>query len=95
MKDNDFLSDKLKISIGEEAKEKLLETLAADVEFLTRLVILFHIVQTSAVSGYFFSGVINNFFFFHLDLDFHDCRIRKAFGYESDQTFFYKTVYIL
>ena len=36
MKDNDFLSDKLKISIGEEAKEKLLETLAADVEFLTR-----------------------------------------------------------
>jgi 1-phosphatidylinositol-5-phosphate 4-kinase len=39
MKDNDFLSDKLKISIGEEAKEKLLETLAADVEFLTRLII--------------------------------------------------------
>ena len=36
MKDNDFLGDKLKISIGEEAKEKLLETLAADVDFLTR-----------------------------------------------------------
>jgi 1-phosphatidylinositol-5-phosphate 4-kinase len=41
MKDNDFLSDKLKISIGEEAKEKLLETLAADVEFLTRLFLLY------------------------------------------------------
>ncbi len=41
MKDNDFLSDKLKISIGEEAKEKLLETLAADVEFLTRFISVF------------------------------------------------------
>jgi 1-phosphatidylinositol-5-phosphate 4-kinase len=41
MKDNDFLSDKLKISIGEEAKEKLLETLAADVEFLTRFILVF------------------------------------------------------
>jgi len=33
-KDNDFLNDKFKIRIGEEAKEKLLETLAADVDFL-------------------------------------------------------------
>ena len=36
MQDNDFLSDEIKITIGEEAKEKLLETLAADVDFLTR-----------------------------------------------------------
>ena len=36
LKDNDFLGDNLKICIGEEAKEKLLETLAADAEFLAR-----------------------------------------------------------
>jgi len=40
MKDNDFLADNIKINIGEEAKEKLLETLAADVEFLARLNIM-------------------------------------------------------
>jgi 1-phosphatidylinositol-5-phosphate 4-kinase len=40
LKDNDFLVDQLKIYIGEEAKEKLLETLAADAEFLARLNIM-------------------------------------------------------
>merc|ERR1712080_128454 len=40
LKDNDFLNDGLKISIGEEGKEALLETLTADVEFLTRLNIM-------------------------------------------------------
>jgi 1-phosphatidylinositol-5-phosphate 4-kinase len=52
MKDNDFLSDKLKISIGEEAKEKLLETLAADVEFLTRLVFLIFILCRLRLKGF-------------------------------------------
>jgi len=40
LKDNDFLADNVKINIGEDAKEKLLETLAADVEFLARLNIM-------------------------------------------------------
>jgi len=40
LKDNDFLNDGLKICIGEEGKEALLETLTADVEFLTRLNIM-------------------------------------------------------
>ena len=35
-KDNDFLADGVKICIGEEAKAKLIETLAADVAFLTK-----------------------------------------------------------
>jgi len=35
-KDNDFLKDGVKISIGPEAKEKLMETLAADVDFLNK-----------------------------------------------------------
>jgi len=35
-KDNDFLNDGVKISIGPEAKEKLIETLTADVDFLTK-----------------------------------------------------------
>jgi len=40
LKDNDFLADGLKISIGEESKEALIETLTADVEFLARLNIM-------------------------------------------------------
>ncbi len=46
-KDNDFLNDGVKIHIGEDAKAKLLETLAADVEFLTRL----HIMDYSLLLG--------------------------------------------
>jgi len=40
LKDLDFLANHVKISIGEEAKEKLLETLEADVHFLSRLNIM-------------------------------------------------------
>eukprot|EP00092_Neocalanus_flemingeri_P002776 GFUD01002973.1.p1 GENE.GFUD01002973.1~~GFUD01002973.1.p1 ORF type:complete len:409 (-),score=65.27 GFUD01002973.1:159-1385(-) len=40
LKDNDFLADGLKICIGEEGKEALMETLAADVEFLVKLNIM-------------------------------------------------------
>jgi len=46
-KDNDFLNDGVKICIGEEAKSKLMETLAADVEFLTKL----HIMDYSLLLG--------------------------------------------
>ena len=46
-KDNDFLNDGVKIHIGEEAKSKLMETLAADVEFLTKL----HIMDYSLLLG--------------------------------------------
>jgi len=46
-KDNDFLNDGVKICIGEEAKAKLMETLAADVEFLTKL----HIMDYSLLLG--------------------------------------------
>ena len=37
LKDNDFLADGVKISIGEEGKEALMETLGADVDFLSKL----------------------------------------------------------
>ncbi|QQP39883.1 Uncharacterized protein FKW44_013737 [Caligus rogercresseyi] len=46
-KDNDFLSDGLKIHIGDEAKALLMETLSADVDFLTRL----HIMDYSLLLG--------------------------------------------
>jgi len=36
LKDNDFVKDKVKITIGEEAKSKLMETLSADVQFLIK-----------------------------------------------------------
>jgi hypothetical protein len=40
LKDNDFLADGLKISIGEEGKEALMETLSADSDFLANLNIM-------------------------------------------------------
>jgi len=40
LKDNDFLKDGTKIIIGSEAKELLMETLTADVEFLMKLQIM-------------------------------------------------------
>ena len=40
LKDNDFLADGIKISIGEEGKDALMETLSADVEFLSKLNII-------------------------------------------------------
>ncbi|XP_071743962.1 phosphatidylinositol 5-phosphate 4-kinase type-2 alpha [Lepeophtheirus salmonis] len=46
-KDNDFLSDGVKIHIGDEAKNLLLETLTADVDFLTKL----HIMDYSLLLG--------------------------------------------
>jgi hypothetical protein len=47
LKDNDFLRDGGKIYIGEEAKEKLMETLNADGEFLTKL----HLMDYSLLLG--------------------------------------------
>jgi len=46
-KDNDFLNDRIKIHIGEEAKDKLMTTLKADVEFLSGL----HIMDYSLLLG--------------------------------------------
>ena len=40
LKDLDFLNDGAKIKIGDEARGKLLETLTADVEFLTKNAIM-------------------------------------------------------
>jgi len=40
LKDMDFLNDGAKIRIGDDAREKLLETLTADVEFLTKNAIM-------------------------------------------------------
>ena len=37
--DNDFVKDGVKITIGEEAKSKLMETLSADVQFLIKYVL--------------------------------------------------------
>ncbi|XP_025834192.1 phosphatidylinositol 5-phosphate 4-kinase type-2 alpha isoform X2 [Agrilus planipennis] len=47
LKDNDFVNQQMKVYIGEEAKQKLLETLSADVEFLTKL----HLMDYSLLLG--------------------------------------------
>ena len=36
LQDNDFVKDGVKVTIGEEAKSKLMETLSADVQFLIK-----------------------------------------------------------
>ncbi|XP_044764202.1 phosphatidylinositol 5-phosphate 4-kinase type-2 alpha [Coccinella septempunctata] len=46
-KDNDFVNEQMKVYIGEEAKSKLMETLTADVEFLTKL----HLMDYSLLLG--------------------------------------------
>ncbi|EEB19468.1 Phosphatidylinositol-4-phosphate 5-kinase type-2 alpha, putative [Pediculus humanus corporis] len=47
LKDNDFVKEGLKIHIGDSAKEKLLETLTADVGFLSKL----HLMDYSLLLG--------------------------------------------
>ncbi|XP_053612027.1 phosphatidylinositol 5-phosphate 4-kinase type-2 alpha isoform X1 [Plodia interpunctella] len=47
LKDNDFIKQGVRIDIGEAAKDKLLETLTADVEFLTKL----HLMDYSLLLG--------------------------------------------
>lgn len=47
LKDNDFVKQQMKIYIGDEAKDKLLETLQADVDFLTKL----HLMDYSLLLG--------------------------------------------
>nr|CAD7442466.1 unnamed protein product [Timema bartmani]CAD7457285.1 unnamed protein product [Timema tahoe] len=47
LKDNDFVKEGMKIYIGDDAKEKLIETLTADVEFLTKL----HLMDYSLLLG--------------------------------------------
>lgn len=47
LKDNDFVKQHTKVHIGDEAKQKLLETLTADVDFLTRL----HLMDYSLLLG--------------------------------------------
>ncbi|CAD7093962.1 unnamed protein product [Hermetia illucens] len=46
-KDNDFMKQKIRIQIGEVSKEKLVETLKNDVDFLTKL----HIMDYSLLVG--------------------------------------------
>ncbi|XP_011503789.1 PREDICTED: phosphatidylinositol 5-phosphate 4-kinase type-2 alpha [Ceratosolen solmsi marchali] len=46
-KDNDFVKEKMKIYIGDDAKLKLIETLSADVDFLTHL----HLMDYSLLLG--------------------------------------------
>ncbi|CAH2007490.1 unnamed protein product [Acanthoscelides obtectus] len=47
LKDNDFVNEQMRVYIGEEAKQKLMETLNADVEFLTKL----HLMDYSLLLG--------------------------------------------
>ncbi|XP_030747042.1 phosphatidylinositol 5-phosphate 4-kinase type-2 alpha-like [Sitophilus oryzae] len=47
LKDNDFVNEQMKVYIGEEARSKLMETLTADVDFLTRL----HLMDYSLLLG--------------------------------------------
>ncbi|XP_070504573.1 phosphatidylinositol 5-phosphate 4-kinase type-2 alpha [Chironomus tepperi] len=47
LKDNDFLKQGIKIRIGQEAKEKLIQTLNSDVDFLTKL----HLMDYSMLIG--------------------------------------------
>ena len=46
LKDNDFVKDGTKVVIGDEAKERLMETLTADVEVFRNLLYLFCISFT-------------------------------------------------
>ncbi len=46
-KDNDFLNDDMKIQIGDEAKVKVMETLEADVGFLSKI----HVMDYSLLLG--------------------------------------------
>lgn len=46
-KDNDFVKQQMKVYIGDEAKSKLLDTLTADVDFLTKL----HLMDYSLLLG--------------------------------------------
>ena len=46
-KDTDFINDGVKVHIGEEAKSKLMDTLAADVDFLAKL----HLMDYSLLLG--------------------------------------------
>ncbi|KAE8740648.1 hypothetical protein FOCC_FOCC013796 [Frankliniella occidentalis] len=47
LKDNDFVKEGKKIFIGDEAKDKLMDTLTADVDFLTKL----HLMDYSLLLG--------------------------------------------
>ncbi|CAH0725044.1 unnamed protein product, partial [Brenthis ino] len=47
LKDNDFIKQGVRIDIGDAAKDKLLETLTADVDFLTKL----HLMDYSLLLG--------------------------------------------
>lgn len=47
LKDNDFIKQGVKISIGSDAKQKLNESLKADVDFLTKL----HLMDYSLLIG--------------------------------------------
>lgn len=65
LKDNDFVKDGVKMTIGEEAKEKLLDTLNADVGFLTKneimdysLLLGIHDTQQVCISKAFLSRFV-------------------------------------
>lgn len=47
MKDNDFIKQGIKVKIGAEKKQKLIEILNSDVEFLTKL----HLMDYSLLIG--------------------------------------------
>jgi hypothetical protein len=52
LKDNDFVKEGTKIYIGDDAKEKLLETLTADVEVCSALVSAIHQSVLCFIFGY-------------------------------------------
>ena len=64
-KDNDFLKDGVKIHIGEEAKAKLMETLKADVNFLSNLHVMDYSLLLGKVStSHFPRSIFSSFSFF-------------------------------
>lgn len=59
LKDNDFVKEGMKIYIGDDAKEKLLETLTADVEVYCVLVSMISQSFPCFISGYKYITLID------------------------------------
>lgn len=59
LKDNDFVKEGMKIYIGDDAKEKLLETLTADVEVYCVLISVISQSVLCFISGYKYITLID------------------------------------
>jgi len=74
LKDNDFVKDGTKVVIGDEAKERLMETLTADVEVFRNLLYLFCVSFTSQTANILIQFLMKlQMMDYSLLLGVHDC----------------------